>query len=32
MHPRGVYELRDLWKVEIKSDKGEDSEIQAIHE
>ena len=34
MHPRGVFELRDLGKAEMRSVEGEDfsSEIQAIHE
>ena len=34
MHPRGVLELRDLGKAEIRSAKGEDfaSEIQVMHE
>ena len=34
MHPRGVYELRNLGKAEIRSVKGEDfaSKIQAIHD
>ena len=34
MHPRGVYELRNLGKAEMRSAKGEyfASEIQAIHD
>ena len=34
MHPRGVYELRNLGKAELRSAKGEDfaSKMQAIHE
>jgi hypothetical protein len=33
IHPRGVYELRNLGKAKLRSDKGEDfaSEMQAIH-
>ena len=34
MHPRGVYELRDLGKAKMRSSKGEyfATEAQAIHE